>query len=610
MNTIKYKIKEGQYLSDIMEFIPQNAIIDKTLPGLGATYCEIIAKRNSIIIEPNVPVIEGKMEKHKDVLGVFEGVQKKDIIDYLRGSVQFKKIITTPESYHKIQGAFKFLKINYYDTYFLLFDECEKMIRDIDFRETIISPMIDFWKFEKKAFISATPIKSNDPKFKKQDFVNIIIEPDYCYQKDILLIKTNNVLGMVREFLIEPIKDIGNVNQESYCFFINSTDMISSIIESSGIKEFSNIYGSHDCVSKLTDKGFINVTSSLTKLNIFNFFTSRFFSAVDIELDFKPHVVIVTDVEFAPFSMVIPQIDSVQIVGRFRNNMVKSITHITNTDNTMVKKSIDDVKDYIKGAGKAYEQLFGFYKQIQDEGGKALLKQALDRVEFKKFITLEKEINWFAIDNELLEQWVINAYNNFSDLLAEYESSSFFKVTHADFTSFNYLHKSKFKKDNYNKKERRKEIVAQLDLIDFDDISHHLSDLEELEKEDELIVKVYLNKELGKKYIEEVDYNSQLMNIALIKVESHKSKNDYKLLDAINISFTVGQTYTAKEIKSKLHIVYEMFNVPEKAKGTSISDFFEISERMSIGGKGIDPNKRQKGYKIIRRKFALPSKIK
>ena len=72
METIEIKISKGQHLSDIMQDgIPSNTIIDKTLCGIGATTLEIEAKRHSIIIEPNVPVIKGKEKKHPDILGVY-----------------------------------------------------------------------------------------------------------------------------------------------------------------------------------------------------------------------------------------------------------------------------------------------------------------------------------------------------------------------------------------------------------------------------------------------------------------------------------------------------------------------------------------------------------
>ena len=65
-----YSIRKGEYFADALkragkDFIPTNCIINKLLPGLGATHCELTAQRKSIIIEPNVPVIESKAKKHK-----------------------------------------------------------------------------------------------------------------------------------------------------------------------------------------------------------------------------------------------------------------------------------------------------------------------------------------------------------------------------------------------------------------------------------------------------------------------------------------------------------------------------------------------------------------
>ncbi len=77
---INIKLKKNgnpQYLTEILPQIPTNCILYKKLTGLGATYSELKAKRNSIIIEPNKPVIEGKCKdpKHKNdnLFGVFEG---------------------------------------------------------------------------------------------------------------------------------------------------------------------------------------------------------------------------------------------------------------------------------------------------------------------------------------------------------------------------------------------------------------------------------------------------------------------------------------------------------------------------------------------------------
>ena len=122
------KDKNGkiQYLTEVLPMIPTNTILYKTITGLGATYGELKAERNSIIIELNLPVIAGKCcdPKHKDdnLLGVYEGVYTDDIIKYLEVSKNKRiKILTTPESFWKIKDAFEMMDMDIYTTCFLLF---------------------------------------------------------------------------------------------------------------------------------------------------------------------------------------------------------------------------------------------------------------------------------------------------------------------------------------------------------------------------------------------------------------------------------------------------------------------------------------------------------
>lgn len=46
---------------------------------------------------------------------------------------------------------------------------------------------------------------------------------------------------------------------------------------------------------------FTDASETLDELASVNFLTSRFYAAVDIKLDYKPHVIILTDVLRAPF---------------------------------------------------------------------------------------------------------------------------------------------------------------------------------------------------------------------------------------------------------------------------------------------------------------------
>ena len=77
-------LKEGQFLSNVLSEIPTDCILSKRVPGCGATTLELTTDRNSIIIVPNVPVIQSKVKKFPNLLGVYEDVSVSDVVTYPR----------------------------------------------------------------------------------------------------------------------------------------------------------------------------------------------------------------------------------------------------------------------------------------------------------------------------------------------------------------------------------------------------------------------------------------------------------------------------------------------------------------------------------------------
>src|SRR5690606_12526859 len=105
-----------------------------------------------------------------------------------------------------------------------LYDECEKITQDIDYREQISLPMDDFFLYRNKAFVSATPLKLRNPEFVAQDFFILKVTPTYEYRKKINLITTNNYERSVID-LLEELK-----NSPCICIFMNSTNGINKLI--------------------------------------------------------------------------------------------------------------------------------------------------------------------------------------------------------------------------------------------------------------------------------------------------------------------------------------------------------------------------------------------
>ena len=184
-------LKEGQFLSKVMDEIPTNCILSKRIPGCGATTLELETDHNSIILVPNVPVIHSKCHKFEYLLGVYETVTVGDIVKYLRSHSRYK-MMTTPESFPKVKKACELCGLDIYKDFFLLGDECHQLIKDVDYRADIILPMDDFFGFERKALVSATPIGFSDPRFKS--FRTIEIHANYDYQQKIQVVVSYSLL--------------------------------------------------------------------------------------------------------------------------------------------------------------------------------------------------------------------------------------------------------------------------------------------------------------------------------------------------------------------------------------------------------------------------------
>ncbi|NDW09424.1 hypothetical protein [Dysgonomonas sp. 520] len=594
-------IKEGQFLKDIMSEIPTNTILSKTLPGLGATTLEIESSRHSIIIEPNVPVIKGKEKKHKgDLFGVYEGITTDDVIDYLlEPTEKYKKLMTTPESFFKIVRAMNALQIDFYKDFMLLFDECDKIVKDISYRSTIALPIEDFFLFENKAFVSATPILPSDPRFEQQDFQVIKIVPDYDYTQKMQLVTTNNVVAIFREILTRC------ENKDHICIFLNSTDTILAIIKKFNLESCSKVFCSQDSVDKLEKLGYSDAYSNLqfdnnnnVKLEQYTFFTSRFFSAVDIDLSTKPTVIIISDLFYAKHSMIDPHTESVQIIGRFRNG-TGGIIHVSNTNRNLSYKTPEQLENYLAGCHETYLQIKQLFKTATNEGVRETLREALERITYAKYIDSEGNKNHFAIDNYFDEERVKSYYIYPSRLKQAYEISEHFTVKYQYYPlPLGDEDRLKISRAD-NKKERRLAIIEQLDLLNGEEDVYDEPLFKEfrdsLHREDALIVEVY--EELGEDYTKDNLMKDKKMNLDLIIHRSKNGKDRFPIMTSVYAVFQEGGRYPVNYIKKELRKIYALYGDNNPYTARKIEEFFKIANYgIKVSG--------QRGYLLGKKRFS------
>lgn len=583
IRTVKLDIRKGEYLSDALrrhgkENIPTRVILNKVLPGLGATYCEIMSPRSSIIIEPNVPVIVGKMEKHKNLLGIYRGVKTDEVACHIRKYPGCCKIMVTPESFWKVKQAMEDEGVDMYKDFFMLFDECEKIIQDNDFRETIEAPLDDFFLFRQMAFVSATPILLRDPRFEEHGFTELRIEPAYPYRKPLRLVTTNNVVEALAEVLPEC--------KSKVCIFVNSIDTIESLYKDMGELQNSATFCSTQGIAKLRHVKDRSMHDRIEELKRYNFFTSRFFSAVDIDVRCKPDIILLSDLYGAEQSVIDPRTEAIQIAGRFRNGF-RSLTHITSIKPSLEAMNASEVDEWLESARLAMTEIREKSKKDKRRGYRETYMEAAVNLTYQQYVYQNGKDNYFRQDNFREQERVKSLYRSADSLFNAYRDVPFFEVTHEDkqypLTDNDRLARHR----QTSRKQRRIFLLEQFERIaylrfspdekDQDRYSRYLARILSSEY-DCMFHECYLRK--GADYIRSVDFKDSEIKRAVEEVGTTVFRKKQQLKEIVEKQFRVGETYSRSDSSVILTAAYRKVGLPvnKRVSATQLKDYFEIKE--------------------------------
>lgn len=581
-----------QHLSDIYPVIETNTILNKTITGIGATYSEIKAPRHSIIIEPTKPVIFGKtanvIHENDNLFGVYQGIYQDKIIAYIEKSLKdgkYIKILTTPESFRKVQDSFEELDIDIrFDGYFLLLDECQKIVKDCDYRQDITLPMDLFFECRNKAIVSATPPKRfRDPRFK--DFKLVKIVPDFDFRKEVILWNTNNVLQETRR-LFDLLKD----NGRPIFLFVNSTNMIYALMDKlEKVKEQSAVFCSEKSVDKLNRQ--LNFPAAyenweVSKMARYNWMTSRFYSALDIELEEKPDIVMITDCFIADYTMIDPYMDAVQIIGRFRNGANK-VYHIRNSDGRIAETTEDSLITGFRCAANVFTYLGTMAESASTPEQKKAFLEAQATIPYTKYLDENGHVNFYAVDNYIDEEMTKSLYRNVTSLNLSYESCGYFKVySTSHFYKVGDSERLKVSNSNTTIREKRKIIVEQLEQLGNCETEAEQQYKRDLQFADPLIVEAY--DVLGKDEIEKLNYRVSKLRQAIIIKKHQENACSTDAIKLINATFYSQQWYSAYYIKKKLREVFQRLKIPHPKAITShtINEYFIADEKKRKGKRG------------------------
>ena len=570
--------------------IPSNCILNKTLTGLGATHSEIHSKRSSIIIEPNVPVILGKLDDNENLEAVYAKCTPYNLKKYLQMDIPYKKIITTPESFKKIRKAAEELHINIYKTFFCLFDECEKVTQDIDYRRKISQPIYDFFRFEQKAFVSATPLPMSHPEFERQGFQMVKIEPSFDYKKNLTLIVTNSYYIWLQRVL-DSLRDSKHI-----CIFFNVTDGITELINNLGITDYK-VFCSQESVDKLLKRGIVQAYSQIDyPLAKYNFFTCRFYSALDIRIaKHKPDIIILTDHRTANWTIVDPFTEAIQIQGRFRKRgkddiTYNSLTHISTINPDIKVRSKEEISNRVERFVANYNLLKQQHDAELDEFKKQAILEDMNNLKYQDLIDEQGEVNPFSVDNLYNEERVRGYYKSAKSLYQAYIDTGFFNVEFID--AMNCVGDDDIERLNNTKIQiDQRKLILQLAIrieewfmsgkISYEDKEQHLNYFRQ-QPEGNYVLNAY--EKIGKDAIVSAEYKRGLIDRKVRefdKAQANKLRFSENVLKDIQREFPLGVYIPKKDIQQRLQMILQDNGVQYKATQDSIRDYYEVNESNS-----------------------------
>ena len=314
--------KQYNYLGQVPEFrqngLPSGYLINKGKVGCGGTSLALEDNRDTIVCVPFVSLIKNKIAKYGDkILGVYQGVTKEDIAEYLKRD-GVKKIMCTYDSLEKVADVCG------YD-YFLLIDELHLLFIQYVFRDRAVKSVLNlFNKFREWSFLTATPIEQDLMLEELKSIPTFNIDWENKRQITVRTIKCGQVLSSMRNIINDFIagKIFGNCH-----IFINSVDSIAALIKACNLTDDNCrvIFSKNNSKYKNSCQGVTNgeTTDPVKKINLY---TSTCFEGCDL-FDEEGKIYIVSD---GAKSQTLYDISTQirQIAGRIRNTKYSEITHL------------------------------------------------------------------------------------------------------------------------------------------------------------------------------------------------------------------------------------------------------------------------------------------
>ena len=582
---IKYLTEREKFIEEFGKpFELPNGILNKEIPGCGATTVALTDEHKTIICSPRNELLKNKHEQYPDTLLVIGGVDTKEIEAYLQ-TAELPKILVSYDSVYKLIGCIK-----YKSDWRVVVDEFQCLLADSSFKSEIELHFLDNSRsFPYVTFLSATPILDKYLEqidyFKDMNYYQLDWE-----EKDIVRVyreRTKNPINAALE--IVRYYQNGNypsvyVNGERIyskecVIFLNSVNNIVNIIKQTELKpeEVNIIVGN----SEDNDRQIARIGEGFKRGRIplkgethkkFTFCTSTAYAGCDF-YSTNAATFVISDCN-RPNTAVDIATELVQIAGRQRlacNPFRQFLTFIYNvnaeeveqeTFNEHLCRKVNVTLDEIRDNNNAGEALRA--KRIKD------FRRIPDNVKYQDSYTMYDEQKGEFVFNRLAyvnEQYCFDVqkfnYQNGVIVKKLLQDSSFDVSENQTYAVYQEQLKHLIKKEPFvDRMQAYCEYRAKQGLI----VNLAMSTLES--KYPELR---YYYEALGVDRIKALNYKEKkLLN------EIHIMKTKNKIRHELHGIIHIGDRILTTDIQQTLHDVYDRLGIDKSPKATDLNEFFEI----------------------------------
>ena len=582
---IKYLTERDKFIEEFGKpFELPNGILNKEIPGCGATTVALTDEHKTIICSPRNELLKNKHEQYPDTLLVIGGVDTKEIEAYLQ-TAELPKILVSYDSVYKLIGCIK-----YKSDWRVVVDEFQCLLADSSFKSEIELHFLDNSRsFPYVTFLSATPILDKYLEqidhFKDMNYYQLDWE-----EKDIVRVyreRTKNPINAALE--IVRYYQNGNypsvyVNGERIyskecVIFLNSVNNIVNIIKQTELKpeEVNIIVGNSDDndrqIARIGEgfkRGRIPLKGETHKK--FTFCTSTAYAGCDF-YSTNAATFVISDCN-RPNTAVDIATELVQIAGRQRlacNPFRQFLTFVYNvnaeeveleTFNEHLCRKVNVTLDEIRDNNNAGEALRA--KRIKD------FRRIPDNVKYQDSYTMYDEQKGEFVFNRLAyvnEQYCFDVqkfnYQNGVIVKKLLQDSSFDVSENQTYAVYQEQLKHLIKKEPFvDRMQAYCEYRSKQGLI----VNLAMSTLES--KYPELR---YYYEALGADRIKALNYKEKkLLN------EIHIMKTKNKIRHELHGIIHIGDRILTTDIQQTLHDVYDRLGIDKSLKATDLNEFFEI----------------------------------